>query len=221
MDMDRGSFTAEDFKGRAERFALPLSAGFDGSGEGVALLRGDHDLNPDLALWSGPPGGFRSAAVLIGVVDREPGATVILTRRADHLSSHAGQVAFPGGRADEGDASPAETALREAQEEIGLAPEKVAPIALLEPYRTRSGYSIVPVLALVSEDMALIPHEGEVADVFEVPLAFLMDEANHQREARMWQGRERYFYAMPYEERYIWGATAGILRILYERLYAA
>src|SRR5688572_15219645 len=221
MDMDRSSFTAEDFKRRAEDSALPLSAGFEASDGGSAFLRGDHDLNPDLASWSGPPGGFRPAAVLIGVVDREPGATVILTLRADHLSSHAGQVAFPGGRADEGDASPAETALREAQEEIGLAPEKVTPIAVLESYRTRSGYRIVPVLALVSEDMALIPHEGEVADVFEVPLAFLMDEANHQREARMWQGRERYFYAMPYEERYIWGATAGILRIMYERLYAA
>jgi 8-oxo-dGTP pyrophosphatase MutT (NUDIX family) len=146
---------------------------------------------------------------------------VILTLRADHLSSHAGQVSFPGGRADEGDASPVETALREAQEEIGLDPEKVTALGLLEPYRTRSGYRIFPVLALVSEDIALVPHEAEVADVFEVPLAFLMDEANHLRESRMWQGRERYFYAMPFEERYIWGATAGILRIMYERLYAA
>jgi 8-oxo-dGTP pyrophosphatase MutT (NUDIX family) len=219
MDMDRGNFTAEDFKTRAARRALPLSAGFDASGD-AEFLRGDHDLNPDLALWSGPPGGFRSAAVLIGIVDREPGATVILTLRADHLPSHAGQISFPGGRAEESDSSPDDTALREAHEEIGLAPEKVSPLGVLEPYRTRSGFRIVPVLGLVSEDMALTPHEGEVADVFEVPLAFLMNEANHQRESRMWQGRERYFYAMPYEERYIWGATAGILRIMYERLYA-
>lgn len=216
--MDRGSFTAGDFKRRAERFALSLSGGFDAPADEEF---GDHDLNPDLASWAGPPGGFRPAAVLVGVVDREPGATVILTLRADHLSSHAGQVSFPGGRADAGDASPVDTALREAHEEIGLDPEKVTAIGLLESYRTRSGFRIFPVLALVSEDMALIPHEGEVADVFEVPLAFLMNEANHRRESRMWLGRERYFYAMPFEERYIWGATAGILRIMYERLYAA
>lgn len=218
IDRVRGRFTADDFRRRVARSALPLTAGFDASGDAEF---GDHDLNPDLASWGGPPGGFRPAAVLIGVIDREPGATVILTRRADHLSSHAGQVSFPGGRADEGDISPVDTALREAHEEVGLEPAKAEALGLLEPYRTRSGYRIFPVLALVSEDIALVPHEAEVADVFEVPLAFLMDEGNHQRESRMWQGRERYFYAMPFEERYIWGATAGILRIMYERLYAA
>jgi 8-oxo-dGTP pyrophosphatase MutT (NUDIX family) len=219
MDIDRGRFTALDFGRRAERFALPLSAAAALAAD-TDGLRGDHDLNPDLAEWLGPPGGFRTAAVLVGVVDREPGATVILTLRSEHLPSHAGQVAFPGGGAEGTDASLVDTALREAHEEIGLAPDRVSPIGLLEPYRTRSGFRIVPVLALVSEDMALIPDESEVADVFEVPLAFLMTEANHQRHSRMWQGRERQFYAMPYEERYIWGATAGILRVMYERLYA-
>jgi 8-oxo-dGTP pyrophosphatase MutT (NUDIX family) len=162
---------------------------------------------------------LRLASVLIGVVDREPGATVILTLRSAHLPTHPGQVAFPGGRAEPGDATVVDTALREAHEEIGLAPSLVTPLGLLDGYRTGTGYRIVPVLSLVSQHFTPEPDEREVADVFEVPLEFLMNVGNHQRHSREWQGHMRHFYAMPYGERYIWGATAGILRLMYERLY--
>ncbi len=183
-------------------------------------MRGDFDLNPQIPTPAPPAGGLRLAGVLVGVVDREPGATVILTLRAAHLPSHAGQIAFPGGRADPGDATIVDTALREAQEEIGLAPDLVTPIGLLDGYRTGTGYRIVPVLAAVLPKFTPRPDTREVADIFEVPLAFLMTGSNHQRHARQWQGHTRHFYAMPYGERYIWGATAGILRLMYERLYA-
>jgi len=219
MNIKRGRFTADEFQRRAKRFSLSLEVVNDLANKDGAD-RGDHDLNPD---WTDPAdseGNLRAAGVLVGIVDREPGATVILTLRAPHLSSHAGQIAFPGGRADEGDASLIETALRETHEEIGVAPESVMPIGLLDPYKTRTGYRIVPVLGLISEDVVLMADEQEVAEVFEVPLAFLMSAGNHQRHSRFWQGRERHFYAMPYGKHYIWGATAGILRIMYERLYA-
>jgi 8-oxo-dGTP pyrophosphatase MutT (NUDIX family) len=218
MDIEHGPFTADGFKERALRHALPIrsaevSEGSDGS------LRGDHDLNPDIAAPA-PASGFRPASVLVGVVDRGDAASVILTLRAPHLSSHAGQISFPGGRVDGGDASLIDTALREAHEEIGLTPDLVTPLGLLEPYLTRTGFRIVPVLSLVQPSMTLRPDKREVAEIFEVPLEFLMTVANHQRHALEWEGRKRYFYAMPYQERYIWGATAGILRIMYERLYA-
>jgi 8-oxo-dGTP pyrophosphatase MutT (NUDIX family) len=154
---------------------------------------------------------LRLAAVLVGIVDREPAPTVILTLRSAHLPSHPGQVAFPGGRADPGDATIVDTALREAREEIGLHAEFVTPIGLLDGYRTGSGYRIVPVLAAVSQGFTAQPEEGEVEDVFEVPLEFLMDVANHQRHSREWQGVQRWFFAIPYQRHYIWGATAGML----------
>jgi 8-oxo-dGTP pyrophosphatase MutT (NUDIX family) len=218
MKIENGAFTAAGFARRATKRALPLSAAA-GLGHGGTPARGDHDLNPDLAGVPLPPGGLKPAAVLIGVIDREPGATVILTLRAASLNSHAGQIAFPGGRVDERDANFVETALREAHEEIALPPERVTPLGLLEPYRTRTGYRVVPVLSLVSEDIAPMADDREVAEVFEVPLEFLMTADNHQRHSREWQGVRRHFYAMPYGDRYIWGATAGILRAMYERLY--
>lgn len=218
-DIKNTSFTARDFKRRAEALSLPLTHAADLLHDKI-MRRGDHDLNPEFAHWPAPPEGLRPASVLVGVVDREPGATVILTLRSAHLSSHAGQIAFPGGRMDDGDVSLIHTALRETHEEIGLEPDSIKPLGLLDAYTTRTGFRIVPVLALVSEDMALEADEREVEDVFEVPLEFLMDAANHQLHSRLWQGKERQFYAMPYGERYIWGATAGILRIMYERLYA-
>lgn len=219
MNEDQGIFTATDFRARAERRGLPLSVAGERS-DRVEASRGDHELDPGAGRPDGNAVSLRPASVLIGVVDREPGATVILTMRASHLSSHAGQIAFPGGRAEAGDSSLIETALREAHEEIGLAPDCVTPLGLLEPYETRSGYRIMPVLGVVTEKMALRPDEQEVAEIFEVPLSFLMTAANHQRHSAFWKGRQRHFYAMPYGERYIWGATAGILRIMYERLYA-
>ncbi len=216
--MERGTFTAEDFTERAASRSLPLSKAAELAASN-SVFRGDHNLNPDF-LKSMPAGGPRLASVLIGVVDREPGATVILTLRAAHLPNHAGQIAFPGGRVEEGDATVVHAALREAEEEIGLAPEFVKPIGLLDAYLTRTGFRIMPVLSVVSPGFAIAPEESEVADVFEVPLEFLMTVGNHQLHSLEWQGRMRQFYAMPYGERYIWGATAGILRSMYERLYA-
>ena len=186
----------------------------------------DFDLNPGLAAElaalaaatgaASPP--LKRAAVLVPVVRRDP-LTVLLTLRTDGLSSHAGQIAFPGGKVDAADADATAAALREAEEEIGLTSAFVEPLGYLDPYRTGTGFIIHPVVALVSPGFTIIPNPGEVSDVFEVPLGFLMDAANHQRHARVWNGRERHFYAMPYEQRFIWGATAGMLRNMHERLY--
>jgi len=178
--------------------------------------RGDHVLNPDFKVAGRV---FRDAAVLIPVVAREPVATVILTVRTPHLAAHAGQVAFPGGKIDPSDPSPAAAAIREAEEEIGLAPGKVEPIGYLEAYLTGTGYRIAPVLARVDPEHTLVLNPHEVEDAFEVPLSFLMDPANHRRGRRVLLGAERTFYEMPYEGRYIWGITAGIIRGLYERVF--
>jgi 8-oxo-dGTP pyrophosphatase MutT (NUDIX family) len=219
METEKGTFTAEDFRLRAARRSRPLADAPE-----IVLTdvqtRGDFDLNPDVPPPAPPPGGLRLASVLVGVIDREPGATVILTLRSAHMPSHPGQVAFPGGRADPGDATVVDTALREAHEEIGLTPDLVTPLGLLDGYRTGTGYRIVPVLSLVSPHFIPQANEREVAEIFEVPLEFLMNVGNHQQHSREWQGHMRHFYAMPYGERYIWGATAGILRLMYESLYA-
>ena len=177
----------------------------------------DFDLNPELEAELALT-GLRPAAVLVPVVAR-PELTVLLTLRTDHLPSHAGQISFPGGKIEDADPSPVETALRETEEEIGLSRNVVEPLGYLDAYRTGTGYRIIPVVALVRPDFTLHLNTAEVTDAFEVPLSFLMDEANHQRHARQWRGRERHFYAMPFEERYIWGATAGMIRNLHQRLF--
>ncbi|MFL6813272.1 MAG: CoA pyrophosphatase [Bradyrhizobium sp.] len=159
----------------------------------------------------------RPAAVLIPVVDH-PQPTVLLTQRAPHLTDHAGQISFPGGKIDVTDASPLATALREAEEEIGLSREFVDPIGYLDLYGTSFGFRILPTVARVRPGFRLHINKSEVDDAFEVPLAFLMDPANHQVHSREFRGMERSYYAMPFAERYIWGATAGILRLLYERI---
>jgi 8-oxo-dGTP pyrophosphatase MutT (NUDIX family) len=179
-------------------------------------LLGDQHLNPDI---TADGISFREAAVLIPVVARRPEASVLLTQRTPHLSAHAGQIAFPGGKVDPDDPSPAAAALREAEEEIGLAPAMVDPIGYLSPYLTRTGYRIVPVLGRVDPDHALTINPHEVVDAFEVPLAFLMSPGNHRQGSRIFMGKPRYFYEMPFNERYIWGITAGIIRQLYERIY--
>jgi 8-oxo-dGTP pyrophosphatase MutT (NUDIX family) len=178
--------------------------------------RGDLDLDPETWERAGVK-ATRPAAVLIPVVDR-PDPTVLLTLRTE-LPSHPGQIAFPGGKIDAGDATPASAALREAQEEIGLAHEVIEPIGYLDLYLTFSGFRILPTLARVRPDYELVLNESEVADAFEVPLAFLMDVQNHALHSRDWKGIQRKYYAMPFGERYIWGVTAGILRNLYERIY--
>jgi 8-oxo-dGTP pyrophosphatase MutT (NUDIX family) len=163
-------------------------------------------------------GRARPAAVLLPIVKRPQGLTILLTLRASDLRAHSGQVAFPGGKIDPGE-TPREAALREAREEIGLEERFVEPLGWLDPYLTGTGFRVAPLVALVEPSFALKVNKPEVEEVFETPFAFLMDPANHRLDEREWQGRRRRFYAMPHEGRYIWGATAGILRNLYEKLF--
>jgi 8-oxo-dGTP pyrophosphatase MutT (NUDIX family) len=179
-------------------------------------IAGDHYLNPGL-LDDG--GVYRDAAVLIPIVAREPQASVILTERTPHLSSHAGQIAFPGGKIDPEDNGPAAAAIREAGEEIGLDRGLIHPVGYLDPYLTRTGYRIVPVVARVEPEHRLTLNPAEVGSVFEVPLGFLMDPSNHHQGSKEFLGQRRYFYEMPFGDRYIWGVTAGIIRGLYERMF--
>lgn len=186
-------------------------------GDVIARPRGDHDDQPHPV---SVPDERRAipAAVLIGVVPRPDGPTVILTQRAAGLRSHSAQIAFPGGRVDAVDGSPTVTALRETEEEIGLSREKISTLGFLDAYLTGTGYRIVPVVALVRPPFSLTLNPHEVDTAFETPLSFLLDPANHRREGREWKGVFRTYYAMPFGDRYIWGATAGIIRNLYERL---
>ncbi|MBI4274085.1 MAG: CoA pyrophosphatase [Rhizobiales bacterium] len=182
--------------------------------------RGDLDLDPSMWERAGAA-ATRPAAVLVPVVDRpEPG--ILLTQRTTELPNHAGQIAFPGGKIDEGDNGPLEAALREAKEETGLDRRFVQPIGYLDLYLTLSGFRVLPLVARVDPSYVLALYAREVTDAFEVPLSFLMAPENHQRHARDdWRGLgfRREYYAMPFGERYIWGVTAGILRNLYERIY--
>jgi 8-oxo-dGTP pyrophosphatase MutT (NUDIX family) len=185
--------------------------------------------NPDLIPASGDQGTdrmleilareqpIRPAAVLVPLVDH-PQPTVLLTQRAAHLNDHAGQISFPGGKIDATDASPLDAALREAEEEIGLSREFVDPVGYLDLYGTSFGFRILPTVARIRPGFKLRINRSEVDEAFEVPLAFLMNPANHQLLSKEFRGMERSYYAMPYEDRYIWGATAGILRVLYERI---
>jgi 8-oxo-dGTP pyrophosphatase MutT (NUDIX family) len=144
---------------------------------------------------------------------------VLLTQRAAHLNEHAGQISFPGGKIDATDASPLDAALREAEEEIGLKRDFIDPVGYLDLYATGFGFRILPTVARVRPGFTLTINHSEVDDAFEVPLSFLMNPANHQVHSKEFRGMERFYYAMPFAERYIWGATAGILRVLYERIY--
>lgn len=205
-----------DFFSRAKaRLALDVPDGL--ADPNVIPRRGDHDADPVMeAIAKVRP--IRPAAVLIPVV-AHPEPTVILTTRTAHLADHAGQVAFPGGKIETDDDSPAAAALREAHEEIGLEASFVEPIGYLDVYMTTRGFRIVPTIARVSPGFSLTLNREEVEDAFEVPLAFLMELTNHQRRSRDWEGMTRHYYAIPFGERDIWGVTAGILRNLHERIY--
>lgn len=182
----------------------------------LAAPRSDFDLNPDVRR-SGAP--LRAAAVLIPIIARPEGATVLMTRRADSLASHTGQIAFPGGRLDPGETA-VEAAVREAFEEVALDPAAVEPLGLGDPYETVTGFLVTPVVAWLAEPPITRPAPEEVAEVFETPWDFLMDPANHRRDFYDIEGQpRRWFWAMPWADRYIWGATAGILRALQARLY--
>lgn len=186
---------------------LPLGA--------QAPVRGDHQLTPGME----PPGHpLTAAAVLVGLVDRPQGPTILLTQRTDHLTDHAGQISFPGGRIEPTDPDAIFAALREAEEEIGLPPSHVQPVGRLDTYVTGTGFEITPIVGLVRVPYPMKPDPFEVAEVFEVPLGFVLDPANHHRRSREWKGSTRHFFVLPYEHRYIWGATAAMLVNLAEVL---
>jgi 8-oxo-dGTP pyrophosphatase MutT (NUDIX family) len=189
-----------------DRFAAPRNVAPVTIGDGH-LFRADREIRP--------------AAVLVPVVRRDDDLTVLFTRRTSHLHDHAGQISFPGGRTEPDDASASDTALRETAEEIGLAPGHVEVLGHLTDYTTVTGYRVTPVVGLVSSPFELKLDDFEVAEVFEVPLAFLLDPANHQRNLLIHDGRERHYYAMPYGPYYIWGATAGMLMNFYAYLTRA
>lgn len=187
---------------------------------GCGAWRGPSDYAVSgLDIDPGILGSARPAAVLLPIVGRPVGLSVLLTLRASALRAHSGQVAFPGGKIDEGE-TPREAALREAQEEVGLDQRFIEPLGWLDPYLTGTGFRVAPLVALVEPTFDLKLNKLEVDEVFETPFAFLMDATNHRLEEREWQGRPRKYYAMPHEGRYIWGATAGILRNLYEKLFS-
>jgi 8-oxo-dGTP pyrophosphatase MutT (NUDIX family) len=207
-----------DFLARARSRLLTAAPSFESAADPLAGA-GDHNLAPGLISIDGASRA-RPAAVLVPIVAHPDGATVLLTQRTADLPTHAGQIAFPGGRVDATDASPLAAALREADEEIGLARDRIEPLGYLDTYLSGTGFRIVPVVALVRPPFALAINQREVDEAFEVPLAFLMSPENHQKHSRELRGVLRHFYAMPFGERFIWGVTAGILRRLWERVYA-
>jgi mutator protein MutT len=198
----------EDFKLRAESGLLTEPP--------VGWNRSDDDMNDRARMI---PDGVvtKPAAVLVPIILRaEP--MVLLTQRHADLSKHAGQIAFPGGRVDAGETA-LQAALREATEEVGLDPQFVTPLGYLDGYLTITQYIVTPVVALVDAACSFTAQPQEVDDIFEVPLSFLMNPENRQTQSREWKGMTRYFYVYPHGERYIWGATAGMIKNLHDRLY--
>ena len=218
--MEQASETAlsagEFFDRVKARLTLDVPAGL--TDPKVTPARGDHDADPVMQKIS-EVRPIRPAAVLVPIVDHPDEPTVLLTQRAQHLPQHPGQVSFPGGKIDQTDKSPLDSAMREAEEEIGLDRALVQPLGYLDLYMTTLGYRIVPTVARLEPGFSLTLNTGEVDAVFEVPLSFLMNLDNVERHSRDWQGMTRHYYAITFGERYIWGVTAGILRNMYDRIY--
>jgi 8-oxo-dGTP pyrophosphatase MutT (NUDIX family) len=209
-----GLTSAEFFARVRKRLTLDVPAGL--TDPNITPRRGDHDVDPVMAKIAAVR-PIRAAAVLVPIIEREE-PMVLLTQRTSHLKEHSGQIAFPGGKID-ADETPRDAALRETEEEIGLSRNAVEPLGFLDLYMTTLGYRIVPVIARVKPPFELVLNKAEVDETFEVPLAFLMERVNLQRHSREGQGMTRSYYAIPFEKRYIWGVTAGILRNLHERIY--
>ncbi|NQV99122.1 MAG: CoA pyrophosphatase [Rhodospirillales bacterium] len=171
------------------------------------VVRGDHNLNPGMD----PNGPLTPAAVLVPLILRADGITILFTQRPLTMARHPGQISFPGGHVDDVDISAEATALRETEEEVGLSARHIEPIGRLDTYVIRTGYSVTPVVGIVHPPFEIKPDAHEVDEVFEVPFSFLMDPTNHERHSRNFEGLKREFYALPYEGRYIWGATAGMI----------
>ena len=211
-------FTPEGFRDLTQRVLSPPPVAFpvaDGTLGESRREPSDFDLNPELLPEAAGPGvdalqAARPAAVLIPAIAR-PEITLLFTQRTAHLTAHAGQIAFPGGKTEPFDVDPLATALREAQEEIGLDPSGVEILGELPVYDTITGFRIHPVVGWIERPSALVPDPFEVADVFEVPLAFALDPRNHERDSYERDGRRREFFVLRWQDRYIWGATAGIL----------
>ncbi len=198
--------------------SLPrLDAAFDIEGalsRKAGFLRGDFQSDPRLPRRE----KLTPAAVLVALVEHPEGLNILLTQRTAHLSNHAGQISFPGGRIEPGDRSAVATALREAEEEIGLPPARVELAGRLDDYVTGTGFVVAPIVGFIRAPYPSAPDPAEVAEMFEVPLSFILDPANHRRDSKVFNGVERYFHAMPYGDRYIWGATAAMLMNLYDVL---
>lgn len=207
--------------GRFLQLGRPGRRGFGGAAdpaEAAALreaTRGDHDLNPGM---TPPSTALRPAAVLVPLIDHAEGMSVLLTQRTPHLSAHAGQISFPGGRIEQSDANAIEAALRETEEEVGVTRDHVRVIGRLDTYVTGTGFEITPVVGIVKVPFPLTIDPFEVSEVFEVPLSFVVDPNNHRRTTRDFEQRTRIFFVLPFEGRNIWGATAGMLVNLAEVL---
>lgn len=213
---EANAFSIADLRARAKGVLTPPDQRV--ADQNGSPWRDDFELDPELAKLDRPQ-EKRLAAVLIPIIERDKKASVLFTQRTDNLPTHAGQISFPGGKMDSSDANAVDTALREAREEISLDPKYVDPIGFLQDYVTSTGYRISPLVAVIRDGYSIVPDRNEVAEVFDIPLRFLMNAKNHEIHSREWRGANRQFYAMPYGDRFIWGATAGMLRNLYEWVY--